>query len=1358
MGVLLSKKQTKTRQSFQVNVAPQDADHKGEEAADHKGEEAAGPSNREDHSGKRRNEDDDTESQKSSESEQRPKSDDDDSDNDEKNKSDSEKEESVSEDNEDKKSRGSSSASSKKSKSSQEDEEKEERVEETKNKDVEVKEGGVKDVVLAQNEVNLSYEKKVEKALVGDMDFEYPEKAKIVRIFTSSTFTDTSVERNTLMERVYPRLKSYCQERGYDFQVVDMRWGVRDESTDDHMTTELCMRELRACQKLSTGPNFITFLGQKYGYRPFPVKIHVAEFEKLLNAVDKQDDAALLKHWFWRDDNSVPAQYLLQPITSLLPHYRDYANEESRKKASAEWWTAFERMQVILRVAADKALDNEAERHKYYMSVTEDEIRRGIINATGKDNHCFWFRRVITDISDFVTDPNTGKFVDKRWGNPSSVDESAQTLLEELREKDLPEVLSKNNIIQYDVKWHTNGIDPSASQEHAQYIKKLCTDFYDTLTDRINRGIEEDQSTNKEDILTEEVFQHGSFCRKKCGMFQGRDEFLTEVKDTILGERIAVLHGESGSGKTSLMAKVAMDVKKWLGGESATVVTRFIGTTPDSSNARSLLHSICQQISKTNEDSQGATVPQDMRSLMEFFPKCLEENASSKPIILVLDSLDQLSDDDGGRELDWVPKEMPNNVFLILSTLPGEKYICFPKLQEKYEASVLLEVPKMPVDTAKQILNNWFKSSGRQLQKEQEEIVLEAFAKCPLPLYLKLCFDEACRWKSYTTPSETKLTPSIKGIIHDLLDRVERLHGKVLVSQALAYITASRNGLTEPELEDILSLDDMVLNDVYQYWTPPIRRLPPLLWIRIRSDIGDYLIERGADGARVINWYHRQFIEVARERYLGDDQAVSIYSNLSEYFLGDWSDGVKKSYVDKGGKKMAMDRLVPKQPLMFDVSEDKPIFNLRKLSELPHHLLHSKQIEKLKQDTLCNFEFLLAKVQGSSVESVLQDFNTALTLYPDDREFDLLQKCLSLSAHALRQDSRQLPVQLIGRLYKYMHKQEFPYLKKVLVAAHAPSVPAFIPSQQCVTPAGGSLINSLSNEEFHGGIEYVNFTIDSKTIVTCNRGSEGLCLLYLDAKSGRRQRKVCFDSSETDVNACWCAKISKNNDDIFIASGSSANMYLINARTNKILQEYKPMKDQGNWFRRFPSVAFTGNDELIVALGDSSVRIWETASGKLLHDIIVKGINVEEEFGSLDANGELAVYCVRNTKTVHVLNVKTGEEVRSINVVLDKEEIRGEMEDTKVKEIHLTSRKQLLVVSEAYVKSQLKVYNAETGDYVLDLKDFGIGYSNRLIVSEDGRNATAIRNNYELVKWDLHTGEPTIVARLQPAFGTYGRN
>ncbi|KAH3890785.1 hypothetical protein DPMN_014873 [Dreissena polymorpha] len=40
-------------------------------------------------------------------------------------------------------------------------------------------------------------------------------------------------------------------------QVVDMRWGLRDEATDDHMGTELCLKELRLCQQLSTGPSFV---------------------------------------------------------------------------------------------------------------------------------------------------------------------------------------------------------------------------------------------------------------------------------------------------------------------------------------------------------------------------------------------------------------------------------------------------------------------------------------------------------------------------------------------------------------------------------------------------------------------------------------------------------------------------------------------------------------------------------------------------------------------------------------------------------------------------------------------------------------------------------------------------------------------------------------------------------------------------------------------------------------------------------------------------------------------------------------------------------------------------------------------
>lgn len=100
------------------------------------------------------------------------------------------------------------------------------------------------------------------------------------------------------------------------------------------------------------------------------------------------------------------------------------------------------------------------------------------------------------------------------------------------------------------------------------------------------------------------------------------------------------------------------------------------------------------------------------------------------------------------------------------------------------------------------------------------------------------------------------------------------------MSHALAYVTAARSGVSESELEDLISLDDKVLDDIYQvltaiwlklmpsqmfhlivflfqYHLPPVRRIPPLLWTRVRSDLPGYLSDSEADGVSVINWYHR---------------------------------------------------------------------------------------------------------------------------------------------------------------------------------------------------------------------------------------------------------------------------------------------------------------------------------------------------------------------------------------------------------------------------------------------------------------------------------------------------------------------
>ena len=121
-------------------------------------------------------------------------------------------------------------------------------------------------------------------------------------------------------------------------KVVDMRWGVRDEMTNEHMTTELCMTELRNCQRLSMGPNFIYFGGQKYGYRPIPTYIVSSELASLREVlVTMGNDVGLLDQWYRPDFNAVPPVSILQPIDTYLVHFLNKRVPKLQARDSGIW-------------------------------------------------------------------------------------------------------------------------------------------------------------------------------------------------------------------------------------------------------------------------------------------------------------------------------------------------------------------------------------------------------------------------------------------------------------------------------------------------------------------------------------------------------------------------------------------------------------------------------------------------------------------------------------------------------------------------------------------------------------------------------------------------------------------------------------------------------------------------------------------------------------------------------------------------------------------------------------------------------------------------------------------------------------
>ena len=56
-------------------------------------------------------------------------------------------------------------------------------------------------------------------------------------------------------------------------QVVDMRWGVREEAIVDHSSEELCLKEIRACDEVSLGPTFVVSVKLRMSSWRIPVEL-----------------------------------------------------------------------------------------------------------------------------------------------------------------------------------------------------------------------------------------------------------------------------------------------------------------------------------------------------------------------------------------------------------------------------------------------------------------------------------------------------------------------------------------------------------------------------------------------------------------------------------------------------------------------------------------------------------------------------------------------------------------------------------------------------------------------------------------------------------------------------------------------------------------------------------------------------------------------------------------------------------------------------------------------------------------------------------------------------------------------------
>ncbi|CAF0861282.1 unnamed protein product [Rotaria sordida] len=796
-----------------------------------------------------------------------------------------------------------------------------------------------------------------------------------------------------------------------------MRWGIQIESANNHGEVATCLKEIELCKKYSVATNFVVLLSHRYGSRPIPAQIRASLFELLKETVcNENNEGKLLTQWYQLDTNSIPPAYILKNISSIIPNFLS-KNTDEIKQADKEWKKINNRLRQCLRQAAETCLQQgqitEIDYDEFFISITEKEIINGILSSKDANERTLCFLREIVDIHDHLSDEKASKFID--MSSETDIDQEAKKLLDRLKNIRIPSILKSQNIFKYKVHWSSNGIN---GQDHSKYIEQFNNDFYTSIKEQIDHCVQS-RYTIGSDSLQHEILEHAIQCKTHIRKFHGRIDVLSKLEKYIKNNREhqpCVLYGDSGCGKTSVLAKTAIEIFKWWSDRSVSVILRFLGTTPSSSTIYKTLHSISEQISEIYN------IPMISYSDINQLCDQLELNLllqipNNEYLVILLDSIDQLHRD--AYDCKWLPIKFPSNIKFIISTLPDHENI-FVNLKNilNENLNLFIYIPPFESSTVEIIYNDWLAIKKRSLDNEQHLFINNLMKKKNqiLPLFMKLVFDIISIWHSYDPIDEClNELNDVDDCIRYLFQRLQIIHNNILFSRSLCYMTACRNGISQNELEDILSLDDDVLKSVFQHYIPPVRRLPGILWTRIRNDLDEYITEKEVDDTPVIYWYHRRFIEVARELYISklkDKDRKIIFQNVVDLFTETWNGKnkpfkiddpklVKKYKLDQSNGEIQANRFTTSQPIEFIDFNGRIQYNKRKLNELPQFLIQLAPTIALSiaaEEMFFNYSFMHAKFSCSSFLDIESDLNQfqQVDIYGESDEVEIIHTELTL--------------------------------------------------------------------------------------------------------------------------------------------------------------------------------------------------------------------------------------------------------------------------------------------------------------------------------------------------------------------------
>lgn len=235
-------------------------------------------------------------------------------------------------------------------------------------------------------------------------------------------------------------------------------------------------------------------------------------------------------------------------------------------------------------------------------------------------------------------------------------------------------------------------------------------------------------------------------------------------------------------------------IKLWLA-DSAPVVIGYFCSLSINATPKHLLSSLCSQVAFRYSEVQSSskTVPRFVpcrgpddpscssvsvlehpldenlnfsvmkgKSCLSDSKECLESllsmfSSTTRPLILLLDGLDQLEDDGGAQIIRSFPSPLPDGVKLILTVSTRSTrllqvvelyYSEKSHMRESESAYVHVRLESVDRKRCVKLLESLLKGSGRRVTSGQQALVNQALTSCCLPLYARLLHAHTSLWHS----------------------------------------------------------------------------------------------------------------------------------------------------------------------------------------------------------------------------------------------------------------------------------------------------------------------------------------------------------------------------------------------------------------------------------------------------------------------------------------------------------------------------------------------------------------------------------------------------------------------------------